>query len=141
MSTSCAKLQRNPGARPVAHPKSGAAMAELRLRCAGDFPFRPLIPCYTKTSYHSLYAGSVSLFSLYRPRFLTDLYYTQFCINAVSVTAELAMYLSVPLFGYPCDRYSPPPLSILAYIFFGTGCLLAAFLYKSGAPRDASGDD
>jgi MFS family permease len=50
------------------------------------------------------------------------------------------MYLPVPLFGYLCDRYSPPPLSILACVFFGTGYLLAAFSYKSGAPQDAGGD-
>jgi MFS family permease len=50
------------------------------------------------------------------------------------------MYLPVPLFGYLCDRYSPPPLSILACTFFGAGYLLAAFTYKSGAPRDAGGE-
>jgi MFS family permease len=49
------------------------------------------------------------------------------------------MYLPVPLFGYLCDRYSPPPLSVLACTFFGAGYLLAAFTYKSGAPRDAGG--
>lgn len=87
----------------------------------------------------SLCAGSITSFSLYGPRFLTDLHYTQFRVNAVSITAELAMYLPVPLFGYLCDRYSPPPLSILACTFFGVGYLLAAFTYKSGAPRDTGG--
>jgi MFS family permease len=47
------------------------------------------------------------------------------------------MYLPVPLFGYLCDRYSPPPLSFLATVFFGLGYLLAAFTYKSGPPADA----
>ena len=48
------------------------------------------------------------------------------------------MYLPVPLFGYLCDRYSPPPLSLLASFLFGSGYLLAAFAYKSGPPPDAS---
>ena len=47
------------------------------------------------------------------------------------------MYLPVPLFGYLCDRYSPPPLSLLSSILFGGGYLLAAFTYRSGAPPDA----
>jgi len=47
------------------------------------------------------------------------------------------MYLPVPLFGYLCDRYSPPPLSLLAGLLFGAGYLLAAFTYRSGPPSDA----
>jgi len=56
----------------------------------------------------------------------------------VSIAAELAMYLPVPLFGYLCDRYSPPPLSLLSSLLFGAGYLLAAFTYKSGPPADAT---
>ena len=48
------------------------------------------------------------------------------------------MYLPVPLFGYLCDRYSPPPLSLLSSVLFGGGYLLAAFTYKSGPPPDAA---
>jgi len=48
------------------------------------------------------------------------------------------MYLPVPLFGYLCDRYSPPPLSFLASILFGAGYLLAAYTYKAGPPPDAA---
>lgn len=44
----------------------------------------------------------------------------------------------VPFFGYFCDRYSPPPLSLLASVLFGTGYLLAAYTYKSGPPPDAA---
>lgn len=88
----------------------------------------------------SLCAGSITSFSLYGARFLTDLRYTQFRVNAVSITAELAMYLPVPLFGYLCDRYSPPPLSLLSSVLFGTGYLLAAYTYKSGPPADATKD-
>ncbi|KIW21488.1 hypothetical protein PV08_02068 [Exophiala spinifera] len=87
-----------------------------------------------------LCAGSITSFSLYGARFLTDLHYTQFQVNAVSITAELAMYLPVPLFGYLCDRYSPPPLSLLSSFLFGFGYLLAAYTYKSGPPADASRD-
>ncbi|RMZ85662.1 hypothetical protein DV737_g652, partial [Chaetothyriales sp. CBS 132003] len=86
-----------------------------------------------------LCAGSIATFSLYGGALLTDLHYTQFRVNAVSVTAELAMYLPVPLFGYLCDRFSPRPLSLLSSLLFGAGYLLAAFVYKSGPPRDAGG--
>lgn len=48
------------------------------------------------------------------------------------------MYLPVPLFGFLCDRYSPPPLSLLASFLFGAGYLLAAYTYKSGPPPDAT---
>ncbi|EXJ95813.1 hypothetical protein A1O1_00937 [Capronia coronata CBS 617.96] len=85
-----------------------------------------------------LCAGSITSFSLYGARFLTDLHYTQFRVNAVSIVAELAMYLPVPLFGYLCDRYSPPPLSLLSSALFGAGYLLAAFTFKSGPPADAT---
>lgn len=47
------------------------------------------------------------------------------------------MYLPVPLFGYLCDRYSPPPLSLLASLLFGSGYLLAAYTYRSGPPPEA----
>jgi MFS family permease len=50
------------------------------------------------------------------------------------------MYLPVPLFGYLCDRFSPPPLSLLASGLFGFGYLLAAYTYKSGPPPDVGGD-
>ncbi|MCJ1394419.1 putative monocarboxylate transporter mch1 [Xylographa bjoerkii] len=81
-----------------------------------------------------LCAGSITAFSVYGHLFLSRLMYTQFQVNAVSIAAELAMYLPVPIFGYLCDRYSPRPLSLLAAFFFGLGYLLAAFTYHSGAP-------
>ncbi|RMZ77673.1 hypothetical protein DV738_g4280, partial [Chaetothyriales sp. CBS 135597] len=86
-----------------------------------------------------LCAGSITTFSLYGGALLTDLRYSQFRVNAVSLTAELAMYLPVPLFGYLCDRFSPRPLSLFASLLFGSGYVLAAFVYKSGPPRDAGG--
>ena len=85
-----------------------------------------------------LCAGSITGFSLYGPRFLADLHYTQYQVNAVSITAELAMYLLVPLFGYLCDRYSPPPLSLLAACLFGSGYILAAYTYRAGPPPDST---
>src|SRR5262245_7423880 len=87
----------------------------------------------------SLCCGSIASFSLYGARFLTDLHYTQFRVNAVSITAALGMYLPVPLFGYMCDRYSPPPLAFFASVLFGIGYILAAYTYKSGPPPDAHG--
>jgi MFS family permease len=76
---------------------------------------------------------------LYGHLLLTRLLYTQLQVNAVSIAAEIAMYLLVPLFGYLCDRYSPSPLSLGAAILFGVGYMLAAFAYKSGPPTDVGG--
>ncbi|KAJ5690033.1 hypothetical protein N7462_004425 [Penicillium macrosclerotiorum] len=84
-------------------------------------------------------AGSITAFSLYGHLLLTRLRYTQLQVNAVSIAAEIAMYLLVPLFGYLCDRYSPSPLSLFSGLVFGLGYLLAAFAYKSGPPPDAGG--
>lgn len=86
-----------------------------------------------------LCAGSITAYSLYGPLFLKHLRYTQFQVNAVSTTAELAMYLPVPLFGYLCDRYNPRPLSLAAAILFGVGYLLAALTYHAGQPRSEGG--
>lgn len=88
----------------------------------------------------SLGAGSITAFSLYGHLLLTRLHYTQLRVNAVSIAAEIAMYLLVPLFGFLCDRYSPSPLSLGSGIMFGVGYLLAAFTYKKGPPSDVGGD-
>ncbi|RHZ66502.1 MFS transporter [Aspergillus thermomutatus] len=85
-------------------------------------------------------AGSITAFSLYGPLFLTRLHYTQLQVNAVSIAAEISMYLPVPLFGYLCDRYTPSPLALLSGLVFGGGYLLAAFAYRSGPPPDAGGE-
>ncbi|CAI7630785.1 transporter mch1 [Penicillium manginii] len=85
-------------------------------------------------------AGSITAFSLYGHLLLTRLHYTQLRVNAVSIAAEVAMYLLVPLFGFLCDRYSPSPLSLGSGIMFGVGYLLAAFTYKNGPPPDVGGD-
>lgn len=90
-------------------------------------------------SFYSLGAGSITAFSLYGHLLLTRLRYTQLQVNAVSISAEIAMYLFVPLFGYMCDRYSPSPLSLFSGLVFGLGYLLAAFSYRSGPPPDAGG--
>ncbi|CAI7674984.1 unnamed protein product [Penicillium palitans] len=84
-------------------------------------------------------AGSITAFSLYGHLLLTRLHYSQLQVNAVSIAAELAMYLPVPLFGYLCDRYSPSPLAMFSGLVFGIGYLLAAFTYHSGPPVDAGG--
>ena len=82
-----------------------------------------------------LCAGSITAYSLYGPLFLKHIKYTQYQVNAVSTTAELAMYLPVPLFGYLCDRYNPRPLSLASAILFGAGYMLAALTYRAGPPR------
>ncbi|KAJ6102762.1 hypothetical protein N7486_005189 [Penicillium sp. IBT 16267x] len=84
-------------------------------------------------------AGSITAFSLYGHLLLTRLCYTQLRVNAISIAAEIAMYLLVPIFGYLCDRYSPSPLSLASGVLFGFGYLLAAFTYKSGPPPDVGG--
>lgn len=81
---------------------------------------------------HSLCAGSITAFSVYGHLFLSRLHYTQAQVNEVSIAAELAMYLPVPLFGYLCDRFSARPVSLLAALLFGKGYLLAAFTYHAG---------
>ncbi|CAF9942820.1 MAG: Putative monocarboxylate transporter mch1 [Alectoria fallacina] len=86
-----------------------------------------------------LCAGSITAYSLYGPLFLKHLSYSQFQVNAVSTTAELALYLPVPLFGYLCDRYNPRPLSLGAGILFGAGYLLAALTYRAGPPGSEGG--
>lgn len=84
----------------------------------------------------SLCAGSIAAFSLYGPLLLSRLHYSQFQVNAVSVAAEVAQYLPVPLVGYLCDRYSRRLLCLAAAIFFGGGYLLAALTYRQGPYND-----
>ncbi|KAF1365049.1 MFS general substrate transporter [Lizonia empirigonia] len=86
-----------------------------------------------------LCAGSITAYSLYAPLFQSRLHYSQLHVNAVSIVAELGMYLPVPLFGYLCDRLGPQAPSALAAFFFGPGYLLAAFAYRSGPPPAAGG--
>lgn len=86
-----------------------------------------------------LCAGSITAYSLYGPLFLKHLKYSQYQVNAVSTTAELAIYLPVPLFGYLCDRYNPRPLSLAAGVLFGLGYLLAALAYHAGPINKGGG--
>ncbi|MDI1486594.1 MAG: putative monocarboxylate transporter mch1 [Ramalina farinacea] len=79
-----------------------------------------------------LCAGSITAFSLYGPLFISHLKYSQAQVNSISVAAELAMYLPIPLFGWFCDRYGPRPLSLVAALLFGAGYLLAALTYHAG---------
>ncbi|MCJ1465459.1 putative monocarboxylate transporter mch1 [Pseudocyphellaria aurata] len=85
-----------------------------------------------------LCAGSITTFSLYAPLFLSRLRYTQFQVNAVSITSELFQYLPVVFGGYVSDRYSARVVSLAAGVFFGAGYLLAAVTYKQG-PRQQGG--
>ncbi|KAF2085110.1 MFS monocarboxylic acid transporter-like protein [Saccharata proteae CBS 121410] len=87
---------------------------------------------YAAAVLSCLSAGSITAYSLYAPLFQSHLRYTQFQVNIVSITAELAMYLPVPIFGYICDRYGPGIASLMSAFMFGVGYLLAAFSYHSG---------
>ena len=84
----------------------------------------------------SLCAGSISIFSLYGRLFLTRLHYSQYQVNAISIAAELALYLPVPVFGYLVDRYSPRPISLFAAILFCFGYVLAGLVYRAGPPKE-----
>ncbi|KAH7080336.1 major facilitator superfamily domain-containing protein [Paraphoma chrysanthemicola] len=86
-----------------------------------------------------LCAGSITAYSLYGHLFQSKLHYTQFQVNAVSIGAELGLYLPVPVFGYLCDRLGPGIPSALSGVLFGLAYLLAAFAYKSGPPPSAGG--
>lgn len=88
---------------------------------------------------NTLGAGSITAYSLYAPLFQHRLHYSQLQVNGVSITAEIAMYLPVPLWGMMCDRFGPGLPSLLAGAFFGFGYLLAAFTYKSGPPPALGG--
>ncbi|GAB7346258.1 hypothetical protein MBLNU457_4985t2 [Dothideomycetes sp. NU457] len=87
-----------------------------------------------------LCAGSITAFSLYAPLFQRRLHYTQLRVNGISITAELAMYLPVPIFGFLCDRYGPGVPSLLSGSLFGFGYILAAFTYRSGPPQSVGGE-
>lgn len=89
---------------------------------------------------NTLGAGSITAYSLYAPLFQKRLHYSQLQVNGVSITAELAMYLPVPIWGMLCDRYGPGITSLLAGGFFGLGYLVAAFAYKAGPPPAFGGD-
>lgn len=80
-----------------------------------------------------LCAGSLTAYSLYGHIFQERLHYTQYQVNGCIVAGQLSMYLTVPLFGYLCDRVGPAPISALSAVTFGVGYLLAAFTYRSGA--------
>lgn len=73
---------------------------------------------------------------MYGHLFLTRLHYTQYQVNAISIAAELALYLPVPFFGYLTDRYSPRPISFFAAILFCFGYVLAGFTYRAGPPGE-----
>lgn len=48
----------------------------------------------------------------------------------MSIVAEIALYLPISLFGLLVDRRGPAPASFIAAFLFGSGYLLAAFVYR-----------
>ncbi|KAI0116404.1 major facilitator superfamily domain-containing protein [Nemania sp. FL0031] len=83
-------------------------------------------------------AGSVTVFSLYGHLFQSRLHYTQFQINGIASTMNIAMYLPVPIIGYICDRFGPGLLSLMSAILVGGGYSLAAALYRRGVQEAES---
>ncbi|KAI1433426.1 major facilitator superfamily domain-containing protein [Xylaria sp. CBS 124048] len=80
----------------------------------------------------ALGAGSVTVFSLYGHLFQSRLHYTQFQINGIASSMNIAMYLPVPIIGYMCDRFGPGLLSLMSTVLYGGGYGLAATLYQKG---------
>ncbi|KAI0865356.1 major facilitator superfamily domain-containing protein [Xylaria cubensis] len=80
----------------------------------------------------ALGAGSVTVFSLYGHLFQSRLHYSQFQINGIASTMNIAMYLPVPIIGYVCDRFGPGLLSFVSAVLAGGGYTLAAALYRKG---------
>lgn len=80
----------------------------------------------------ALGAGSVTVFSLYGHLFQSRLHYSQFQINGIASTMNIAMYLPVPIIGYMCDRFGPGLLSFISAMLTGTGYALASALYRKG---------
>ncbi|GAB1735953.1 hypothetical protein NU219Hw_g5286t1 [Hortaea werneckii] len=159
------KLEYQPGGRPLlapdtpraSHQSSPRASSEQSRSYAGSFfsdvaegiatqqrsRINRQVLRYLSFAWaiiNCLGAGSITAYSLYAPLFQRRLHYTQLQVNGVSITAELAMYLPVPLFGFLCDRFGPGVPSLLAGVLFGLGYVLAAFTYASGPPPSAGGD-
>ncbi|KAI1179875.1 major facilitator superfamily domain-containing protein [Nemania sp. FL0916] len=80
----------------------------------------------------ALGAGSITVYSLYGHLFQSRLRYTQFQINGIASTMNVAMYIPVPLIGYMCDRFGPGLLSLMSAVLLGSGYTLAAILYRKG---------
>lgn len=76
--------------------------------------------------------GTISIFSLYAPRFQQRLRFTQFEINGIASAMSISLYIPVPLVGYLCDRTGPGPCSLVAAVLLGAGYGIAAFLYHKG---------
>lgn len=78
----------------------------------------------------ALCAGSIAVFSLYAPQFLSRLHYSQFQVNGVAIGGSLALYLPIPFMGYVCDRVGVSPLALLSSVFMSSGYAIAAGIYK-----------
>jgi MFS family permease len=70
--------------------------------------------------------------------FVSRLHYNLYNLNAISIAAELSLYLPVSIFGYFVDRYSPRPVALVSAGLFAIGYFLAAFTYRAG-PSDEGG--
>ncbi|KAK9426266.1 putative Transporter MCH1 [Seiridium unicorne] len=90
------------------------------------------IASFASAIFSAFCVGTVSVFSLYAPRFQQRLYFTQFEINGIASAMSIALYILVPLAGYLCDRVGPGPLSLSAAVLLTGGYGLAAFLFHKG---------
>ncbi|KAI1878785.1 hypothetical protein JX265_002962 [Neoarthrinium moseri] len=126
----------------------GPASSTNSLRDASPDPMRRRktrflqILSFVSAVLSALCAGSITVFSLYAPRFQSRLHFSQFQINGIASAMSLSMYIPVPLIGYLCDRVGPGPLSLLAVVLLAGGYGSAAALYHKGevASRTAGPD-
>lgn len=75
-------------------------------------------------------AGSIALFSIYSFPFQHVLGFSQVNINAISISAEIGMYLLAPLFGYYADKGGPSKLTWMSSLLFCPAYLVTAYLYN-----------
>lgn len=110
-------------------PSLSSSTSSIRATTSDSLPlWRKHLTLITALS-NCLFAGSVLIYSLWAPLFLSRLHYTQMQVNAISSAAAALMYGPVPVFGFICDRYGPDKLSALSALFFGPGYAIAALAY------------
>lgn len=87
---------------------------------------------FVSAVFSAFCVGTITVFSLYAPRFQQALHFSQFEINGIASAMSISLYILVPLVGYLCDRVGPGPLSLVAAVLLAGGYGLAASLYHKG---------
>lgn len=80
-----------------------------------------------------LLCASVTVFPLYTQEFSNTLGYSTLQINAVSIAAEVGLYVIVPYLGYLADTYRLSNLGALGAVLFLIGYLGAGWTFANHA--------